>query len=216
MMRAARCTLLMLLFSFGSASAAIQVYTTLAAFNQATGSKATLSFDTLPVGLLPFSSANFTGLTVSLTNSGSFPIFGPGPLGFTTNFLSTGVKSGDNEVVMRFVPSVQAAAFQIASPATAVTIVVMADSGETLATAFGSPQSAFLGFIEPLGLRTITITSPAGPFTPIVNIGDITLGVAAPAAPPAAATIPTASSLGLLLMAALLAVAGWRALAPPR
>src|SRR5262245_43053631 len=75
-----------------------------AEFLQAVVAPITVSFNQFPVGFLPLTTLQLGGVTVRLTMSGSAPIFGPGQggLGFSTNFLSTGVQDGRNNVVITF------------------------------------------------------------------------------------------------------------------
>jgi hypothetical protein len=210
MARVIGCALFILVSVCKIASAGdIQVFSDFGAFRPAAGDLANASFNAFPIGFLPFGVARFYGLTVTLTQSGSFPIFGPGPFGFTTNVLSSGVKDGQNNVVLSFVPSTRAAGMKIVS-VFPITVTALSGSGDSTTVPFSAAQVSFLGFASPSGITTIRISSPGGSqLTPIVNIGDIAYGFASL---PADFSIPTLTTLGLLLMAALLLFVGSRSL----
>jgi hypothetical protein len=204
------CALFVLVRLCDTAWAAdIQVFSDIGGFKQAAGDLATASFNAFPIGFLPFETVKFYGLTVTLTKSGSLPIFGPGPFGFTTNILSSGVKDGDNNVLLLFVPSTRAAGMKLAS-VLPVTVTGVSGSGDSTTVTFSASQVSFLGFASPSGITSIRISAQGGSqSTPIVNIGDILYGFTPPAAD---FSIPMLSTEGLLLMTVILLFVGWRSL----
>ena len=184
-------------------------FSTEAEFLQAVVSPTTVSFDLFSVGFHPLSTLQLGDVSVTLTNSGTAPIFGPGPFGFTTNFLSVDVQDGNNNVVISFPAGTKAAGIKLASvfPVT-VTATYVAAAAETVT--FSGSQVSFLGFADPSGLQSITLSSPFTPsLTPIVNVGDITYASQLFAS---VIEVPTLSEVGLLLLALGLLLAGWRTL----
>jgi hypothetical protein len=147
-------------------------------------------------------------VTVQLTNAGSTLIQGPGPFGFTTNFNSSGVQDGNNNMVITFPAGTRAAGMKIAS-VFPVSVTATFASG-TEAASFSASQVSFLGFAEGPGLselQKITLSSPPAPNIPIVNVGDITYasGLAG-----SVVTVPTLSPGGIAALALGLLIAGWR------
>ncbi len=183
---------------------AAQTFTSEAAFLESVLAPTTVSFDLFPVGFLPQSSLQLGAVNVLLTASASAPIFGPGPFGFTTNFLSIGVQDTGNNVVITFPPGTRAGGMKVVS-VLPVTVTAGYASEPDVTVPFSASQVAFLGFADPGGLQTITISSPFNPqSTPIVNVGDISYasslaGVVA---------VPTLSDLGLAALALSLLLAG--------
>lgn len=183
-------------------------FSTEAEFQQAVVSPTTVSFDLFSVGFHP-PTLQLGDVSVTSTNAGASPIFGPGPFGFTTNFLSAGVQDGDNNVVISFPAGTKAAGIKLVSvfPVT-VTATYVAAAAETVT--FSGSQVAFLGFADPSGLQSITISSPFTPsLTPIVNVGDITYASQLFAS---VIEVPTLSEVAFLLLALALLLAGWRTL----
>ncbi len=183
-----------------------RTFTSETEFLQAVVAPTTVSFNQFSVGFLPQSVLQMGDVTVTLTNSGSAPIFGPGPFGFTTNFLSIAVQESVNNVVITFPAGTRAAGMKMAS--IPVTVTATYTSGTETVT-FSAGQVSFLGFADGSGLQSIRISSPFVPqSTPIVNIGDITYasGLVSVVA------VPTLSEVGLLLLALSLLLAGWKAL----
>ncbi|HXU29012.1 MAG TPA: hypothetical protein VN851_00405 [Thermoanaerobaculia bacterium] len=170
----------------------------------------TESFDQFPTGFLPQTTLVMGALTVQLTNSGSSPIQAPGPFGFTTNFLSTGVQDGDNNVVITFPAGTKAAGMKLVS-VFPVTVAATFASG-TVVENFSASEVSFLGFAEGGGLngglQTIRISSPVTPSgTPIVNVGDITY---ASGLTGFLVDVPALSPTGIAALALGLLIAGWR------
>ncbi len=144
------------------------------AFADAVHPSRTASFDLLPVGFYPHTTFELGGVSVELTDAGSAPIFGPGWLGFTTNFLSTGVQDGANNLVLTFPPGTLGAGAKVAS-VFPVTVVATDFAGCSTTTVFAAETVRFLGFGGGAGVHSIRITSPFAPLhTPIVNVGDLT------------------------------------------
>jgi hypothetical protein len=179
-----------------------------AEFQQAVLDPITVSFDLFSVGVPPQSTLQLGDVSVELTNPLSPLIFGPGPFGFTTNFLSAGVQDGGNNVVIIFPAGTKAAGLEIVSVFPVTVTATYALAGTETVT-FSASQVSFLGFADPSGLQSIRISSPFTPSsTPIANIGDITYAAAlVPAA------VPAMSEVGFLLLALALLLAGWRTLA---
>jgi len=210
MMRMFRCVCLIPLLvclTVSAAGAQPTSFSDEAAFQQAVLNPTTVSFNSFPVGFLPQSTLPMGAVTVVLTTNGAAPIFGPGPFGFTTNFLSVGVQDGNNNVVINLPAGTKGAGMKIVS-VFPVTVTAASGSGGSQTVNFSSSQVSFLGFIDPTGINTITISSPFVPqLTPIVNVGDITYAADLASS---VVTVPTVSGLGLLVLAASLLLAGWR------
>ena len=185
-------------------------FTDEAEFLQAVVNPTTVSFDLLSVGVPPPSPFQLGDVSVELTVSSSGLIFGPGPFGFTTNFLSVGVKDDANNVVISFPAGTTAAGMKLVSVFPVTVTATYGDSGTETVT-FSASEVSFLGFADGSGLQSIRISSPLtpSPDIPIVNLGDITYASALQIV-----AIPTLSEAGLLLLALALLVAGWRMLAP--
>ena len=184
-------------------------FTDEAEFLQAVVNPTTVSFDLLSVGVTPPSPFQLGDVSVELTSSPGL-IFGPGPFGFTTNFLSVGVKDDANNVVISFPAGTTAAGMKLVSVFPVTVTATYGDSGTETVT-FSASEVSFLGFADGSGLQSIRISSPLtpSPDVPIVNLGDITYASALQIV-----AIPTLSEAGLLLLALALLVAGWRMLAP--
>jgi hypothetical protein len=181
-------------------------------FLQAVVAPITVSFNQFPVGFLPQTTLQLGGVTVRLTMAGFAPIFGPPALGFSTNFLSTGVEDGGNNVVITFAAGTRGAGMKIASPSThVVTMTATYFSGSEVVT-FSSLPLSFLGVLDESGLQSITFSSPnlGDRITPIVNIGDITYALRQQV--PVPAGIPALSDAALLILALSLLLAGGMAL----
>lgn len=192
---------------FSASEAAARTYTDETDFQHAILGPTTVSFNLFSVGFLPQTTLQMGAVTVVLTSSGTSPIFGPGPFGFTTNFLSVGVQDGGNNVVITFPAGTRAAGLKIAS-VLPVTVTATYASGSEVAN-FSASQVSFLGFAGSSEIQTITISSPFVPQTvPIVNVGDITYASALASVVP----VPTLSELGLVAFALGLLLAGWRLL----
>ena len=193
-------------------AAEARTFSTEAEFLAAVAGTTTVSFNPFSVGFLPQTTLQLGDVTVTLTNSGSSPIFGPGPFGFTTNFLSTDVQDGANNVVITFPAGTQAAGMKIVSVFPVTVTATYLDTGTETVT-FSSSQVAFLGFADGSGLQSIQISSPLAANTPIVNVGDITY--ASELTGSSAVEVPTVSEIGLLLLTLGLLLAGWRMLRAP-
>ncbi len=168
-------------------------------FRQRVVSPATVSFDAFGVGSLPQSSLQLDAVNVELTASAVAPIFGPGPYGFTTNFLALGVRDDANKVVIHFPAGTRAAGIKIASDRP----VTVTPSGRGVIVISYSSDVSFIGFIEPDGLSSITISAFAGPPpTPIARLGDITYGSTL------ISDIPSVSATGLVVLTVLVLLAG--------
>lgn len=154
-------------------------------------------------------------VTVELTLAGGALIFGPGDLnlGFTTNFLSSGVQEGDNNIIIRVPGGAYSIGVQIAVPAQPppnVSITARTVSGDTLTTNFRSLVVAFAGFGAENPIESIVISSEQDDRnTPIANLGDITFGQT-PLSTSAPEAIPTLSVLSLVLLAGALLLVGIR------
>lgn len=197
----ATCLLLAIALScFAWSTAAARVITNEAEFRDAGGARTTVSFNVFNVGFLHDTTLRMGAVTVRLTNAGSAPIFGPGMFGFTTNFLSTGVQDGANNVVLTFPPGTQAAGMSIVSVLPVIVTAYYASGSEVVT--FSASQVSFLGFAESPGLQgfqRITISSPYDPLrTPIVNVGDITYAAGLAST---GVSIPTLTNTGLVLLA---------------
>ena len=185
-------------------------FTDEAEFLQAVVNPTTVSFDLLSVGVPPPSPFQLGDVSVELTVPSSGLIFGPGPFGFTTNFLSVGVKDDVNNVVISFPAGTTAAGMKLVSVFPVTVTATYGDSGTETVT-FSASEVSFLGFADGSGLQSIRISSPLtpSPSIPIVNLGDITYASALQIA----VAIPTLSEVALLLLALALLAAGWRMLA---
>ncbi len=198
-----------LLGCLAAVPAAARTFSDEPTFLAAVTAPTTESFDQFTPGNLAQTTLAMGALTVQLTSSGSTPIQSPGPFGFTTNFLSTGVQDGGNNVVITFPAGTKAAGMKIVS-VFPVNATATFSTGTESATFSGSTVS-FLGFGESaglIGLQSITISAPFDPaLTPIVNVGDITYasGLAGPVVAVPALTFPGFAALALGLL-----VAGWR------
>ncbi len=182
---------------------AAQTFFDEATFQQSVLAPTTVSFNLFSVGFLPQSSLQLGAVTVLLTASGTAPIFGPGPFGFTTNFLSVGVQDTGNNVVIDFPPGTQAGGMKIVS-VLPVTVTANYAAAPPATVSFSAGQVSFLGFADPGGLQSITISSPFNPLSvPIVNVGDISY-----ASGLAAFSVPTLSEIGLVVLASSLMLAG--------
>jgi len=182
---------------------AAQTFFDEAEFQQSVLAPTTVSFDLFSVGFLPQSSLQLGDVTVLLTASGTAPIFGPGPFGFTTNFLSVGVQDGGNNVVISFPAGTLAAGMKIVS-VFPVTVTANYLGAGPATVSFSAGQVSFLGFADGAGLESITISSPFNPqSTPIVNVGDISY-----ASELAPLSVPTLSEIGLVVLALSLLLAG--------
>ncbi len=204
--------LILMTFALGclvASAVEARTFTDEAAFLAAVTGPTTESFNQFSVGFLPQTTLAMGALSVQLTNSGSTPIQGPGPFGFTTNFLSTDVQDGGNNVVITFPAGTQAAGMKIVS-AFPVSVTATFASG-TEATSYSGLPVSFLGFATGpglSGLQTITISSPVDPnITPIVNVGDITY---ASDLAGSVVEVPTLSPAGIAALALGLLLAGWR------
>jgi hypothetical protein len=190
-------------------TAAARVITSETEFRDAVVSPTTVSFNQFGVGFLPQTTLQMGAVTVRLTNAGSAPIFGPGSFGFTTNFLSTGVQDGGNNVEITFPAGTKALGMKIAS-VFPVTVTASYASASEMVT-FSASQVSFLGFAESPGLQgfqRITISSPFDPLRiPIVNVGDITY---ASGLANSEISVPTLSGTGLAILAVILLVVGWK------
>ena len=161
------------LFVAPLANAAMSVISGDAAFQSIAFDEQSVSFDLFPVGFNPSTSLQLGDVSVVLTQAGSSPIFGPGSLfGFPTNFLSTGVEYGGNEVVITFPAGTCAGGVQLVS-VFPITLTAAGASGERITVDFSSSTLAFLAFSSDRGLASITVSSRPATNTPIVNIGDI-------------------------------------------
>jgi len=184
-------------------AAAARTFFDEAEFQQSVLAPTTVSFNLFSVGFLPQSTLQLGDVTVQLTASGTAPIFGPGPFGFTTNFLSVGVQDGGNNVVITLPAGTLAAGMKIVS-VFPVTVTANYASAPPATASFSAGQVSFLGFADAAGLESIRISSPFTPqSTPIVNVGDITY-----AAGLVPVSVPTLSELGLVVLALSLLFAG--------
>jgi len=146
-------------------------------FQQSVGPITVESFDQFPTGFLPQTTLQLGDVTVTLTNSGTAPIFGPGFGGFTTNFLSIGVQDGGNNVLITFPTGTVGAGLKLVS-VYPITVTATASSGESNTVTFSSSEVAFLGFVADSTITQIRISSVFIPqLTPIVNIGDISYAI---------------------------------------
>jgi hypothetical protein len=186
-----------------------RTFTDEAAFLAAVTGPTTESFDQFPTGFLPQTTLVMGAVTVQLTNAGSTLILGPGPFGFTTNFNSSGVQDGNNNMVITFPAGTRAAGMKIVS-VFPVSVTATFASG-TESASFSASQVSFLGFAEGpglSGLQTITISSPFTPsLVPIVNVGDITY---ASGLTGSVVAVPALSPGGIAALALGLLIAGWR------
>ena len=156
----------------------IRSFTDEAQFQQAVGGTTAESFNQSPVGSIPQTTLRLGGVTVTLTLAGGINISGPGFLGFLTNFLSTGVQDGGNNVVITFPSATRGGGMKLAS-VFPVTLTATSASGESRTVTFSASLVAFVGFAADSGLAQIRISSPSDPsHTPIVNIGDISYAAA--------------------------------------
>jgi hypothetical protein len=131
MMRIAAFAGLMFLGCCLTASAAdIRAFSEEARFRQAVLSPTTVSFDPFAIGFLPQNTLSLGAVTVVLTNAGGAPIFGPGPFGFTTQFLSVGVQDGGTNVVINFPAGTRGGGMKLVS-VLPVTVTATSVSGET-------------------------------------------------------------------------------------
>jgi len=154
---------------------AITTYTSESLFNSAAGPNQTASFNIFPTGFLPQTVLQMGSVTVTLTNSGSAPIFAPPAAGFSTKFLSTGVQDGSNNVLIDLPFGTKAVGMKV-SGSSAIAITAIDENGGTAVThPSGLPQIDFRGFSSQANIWRIRISSPLNPqSTPIVQIGDIT------------------------------------------
>ncbi|MDQ6619300.1 MAG: hypothetical protein M3Z31_06310 [Pseudomonadota bacterium] len=196
-------------------------------FAQLVGPASVASFNAFRPGLQP-TTLTLGNVTVVLTRAGSAPIFDPlsSPIGFTTNFLSTGVQDGDNNVLIRFPSGTRFATLQIRS-VFPITVTATFASGDTETRAFSSTAPTFMGVLDTSGLVELRISSPVRPsLTPIVNIGDvgygsqlsftiIDVGSAVRGAATDARAIPTLATPALPILALLVAMMSIRSLAAP-
>jgi hypothetical protein len=194
-------------------TASAYVITSEAEFVNAVLAPTTVSFNLFSVGFLPQTTLQLGSVVVQLTSAGSAPIFGPGAFGFSTNYLSTGVQDGNNNVVITLPAGTQAAGLKIASVYPVSVTASWASASETVP--FSASQVSFLGFAESPGLRglqRITISSPFVPLQfPIVNVGDITYASAlAGSGVSTGPAVPTLSNYAILLLAFALMIAGFR------
>lgn len=210
--RALRGIALAVILSCWAKTAGAATFSTEAGFLQAVVNPTTESFNQFSVGFLPQTTLQLGDVTVALTNAGSSPIFGPGPFGFTTNFLSASAQEGHSEIVISLPAGTQAAGMQIVS-VLPVTLTATYAGAPSETVNFSSSEVAFVGFAHASGLLSITISSAPNPnFTPIVNVGNITY--ASQLSGPAL-EIPTLSEIGLLLLGVSLLLAAWRMLRKP-
>jgi hypothetical protein len=149
-------------------------------FNNVANPNQTASFNAFPVGFYPSTALRMGLVTVQLTNAGSAPIFGPSSGGFTTNFLSTGVRDDENNIIISFPASTTGAGFKIRilsdNPVTVVATDF--DNNSSPKLSFSSMGSVgFVGFSSVSGVKSIRISAPIPSnktYVPIANIGDIT------------------------------------------
>lgn len=177
-------------------------------FQQAVQNVTIVTFDVYPPGFSNPPVLVLGDVTVTSTAGFNNPIFAPGPFGFTSNFLSTGVQDGSNNVLVTFPPGATGAGMQLVS-AFPVTVTATSFLGASITANFSSGSVSFLGFVADSGIASIRISSPYTPqSTPIVNVGNISYG--SNLAP--AVVIPTLSGVGFLLLMAALLLAGLRSL----
>jgi hypothetical protein len=213
----ARWSLALALACLAVLPAAGRVLTSESDLRDVGGVTTSVSFDQFRVGFLPDTSLQLGGVAVRLTKAGSAPIFGPGAfgIGFTTNFLSTGVQDGGNNVVLTFPAGTIAAGAKLVS-AYPVTVTAVYATGVEEAT-FRASDVAFLGFAESAalqGFQRIMVSSAYDPAqTPIVNVGDITYAMGQPNS---LVFVPTLTSAGMALLVLGLALAGGRSVAERR
>lgn len=173
----------------------------------------TVSFDQFDVGSPPEGPLQLGDVTVTPTSSVNPLIFGPGPFGFTTNFLSITVQRDINQVVISFPAGTLAAGVKIASPSefpVTLTSTYAAAPPETV-TISSTEEFVFVGFADPSGLQSIRISSePQVGGIPIVNIGDISYGPG-----PSLIEVPALSEIGLAALSLMLLLAAWRMLRRP-
>ena len=161
------------LFVSPLANAAMSVISGDAAFQNVAHDEQSVSFDIFPVGFNPSTSLQLGDVSVVLTQAGSSPIFGPGSLfDFPTNFLSTGVEPGGNEVVITFPAGTCVGGMQLVS-VFPITLTAVAAGGARMTVDFSSSTLAFLAFSSDREIASITVSSRPATNTPIVNIGDI-------------------------------------------
>jgi hypothetical protein len=161
---------------------------------------------TQKVGFTQFATSGFIPpylqlgpVSVLLTQAGSSLVFDPSdvsfPFGFTSRFLSTGVKDGENNVVITFPIGTRGGGMRFAS-VYPVTVTVTSNDGQTVTELTSSSTVRFIGFIDTVGVRSIRVSSPPATNTPIVNIENIIVGatLALPSSSnPVASTIPVLS-----------------------
>jgi hypothetical protein len=156
----------------------IRSFTDEAQFQEAVGGRTAESFNQSPVGSIPRNTLQLGGVTVTLRLAGGINISGPGLLGFPTNFLSTGVQDGGNNVVITFPSATRGGGMKLAS-VFPVTLTATSASGKSSTVTFSASLVSFVGFVADSGLAQIRISSPSDPsHTPIVNIGDISYAAA--------------------------------------
>ena len=195
------------------------VITDEAAFHRAAPGATTASFNAYPVGFLQWTGLPLGSVAfVRLTNAGAAPIFAPpGPFdfGFTTNFLSTGVADGGNNVVIEpFSPLTVAVGMRMVSVHPVSVIVDYVNGSESFV--FSSSRAAFLGFVATSGqqaIASVRISVPPEALieNPIVNIGEVT-SAPRPTAVESTIAVPGLSAVGLLVLSAAIVLIRIKAL----
>lgn len=193
---------LLVVYSFAFAGvvfAGVQVLSSELEFRNWFSATQTVGFAQLPTsGVLP-TNLQLGPVNVLLTQAGSSFIFDPAdvsfPFGFASRFLSTGVKDGENNVLITFPVGTRGGGMRFAS-VYPVTFTATSRDGQTVTELLSSSTVRFVGFVDTSGLRSVRISSPPATNTPIVNIENIILGatLAPPSSTnPAPSTIPTLS-----------------------